>query len=116
MELWDNIWTNQRLGGNIFEYFQKDHPMTGEEIATELNTSRQHISQQLKKIMERAYNHVKVNNKDMTPFKIAVRLAVVFGINQRDENEVKKFFKLFPMEVRAKIKDDGKKVMVKYRL
>ncbi len=105
---------NELLGGNIFDFFEKYQPMSGREIAEELNTSRQHISQQLKRIMSKLYTRFCYENKELSPFEIAVLMAEVLGVNQRAESEVMKFFKLLPPAARLKIKNDGRKWMEIY--
>lgn len=101
-------------GGNIFDFYQKDHPMSGQEIAAELNTSRQHISQQLKRILAKLVVRFSFENKELSPFEVVVYMIEVLGINQRDESEVKKFFKLLPLEAQKKIANDGRKWLETY--
>lgn len=110
-----DYWMNEGLvGGNIFDFFEKWQPMSGEEIASELNTSRQHVSQLLKRIMEKIYNRERIEHKELTPFEVANHIQEILGVNQRDESEVKKFYKLFPPKIRAQIESDGREWKRKY--
>ena len=87
------------------------YPMNGEEIAEALNYSRQNVSQLLKRSLIKCYSHLVKTQKDMTPFEIASLMARMFnvGVNpeEKSEAEVKKFFKLFPANIRRKIKKDA---------
>ena len=104
-------------GANIFDtdYFIKEQPMSGEEIAAEYCQTRQNISRLLKEVMAKAYYKVKAMNKDMTPFELAVHMLEMFGMNQRKPGEIAKFFTLFPPELKVEIEKDGARILAKYR-
>jgi len=93
--------------GNIFDYYEKLVPMSGEQIAQELNTTRQNISSVLKRTMTKIYNRVQRENLEMSPFEVVVYISEILGVNQRGEQEISKFFKLFPPEIRQQIIEDG---------
>ena len=77
---------------------------TGAEIARELGITRQAVSSTLKRAMKKAYTEAK-KIENWSPFEAAVALSVMFG--QQDEN-IKKFFRLFPPDVRKEIEADAK--------
>jgi predicted DNA-binding protein YlxM (UPF0122 family) len=87
------------------------YPMNGEEIAEALNYSRQNVSQLLKRSLSKCYSHLVKTLKDMTSFEIAALMARMFnvGVNPEEESEaeVRKFFKLFPANIRRKVKKDA---------
>lgn len=92
------------------EWLADAYPMNGEEIALALNYSRQNVSQLLKRSLNKCYLHIAKTQKDMTPFEIAVLMARMFNVANSDEtsqSEVRKFFKLFPENIRRKIKKDA---------
>ena len=96
------------IGPNIWDYFQKESPMSGEEIADELGQTRQNVSRILKKIFGQTYYMVKNDEPEKSPFEIAIQMSRIFGLDYSMETEVKKFFRLFPPEIKRQIKKDGK--------
>ena len=105
---------NPDEGANIFEYFRKDAVMDGEEIADEFGTTRQNVSRILKDALAKFYLKVKILNKEMTPFEVATCMMEMLGVNQRDQNEISKFFTLFPPKLKSEIERDGKRILDKY--
>ena len=101
-------WTDDEYN----EWLEEAYPMNGEEIAGALDYSRQNVSQLLKRALGKCYSRLTVTQKDMTPFEIAALMSRMFnvGVNPEEENEaeVRKFFKLFPANIRRKIKQDAK--------
>ena len=93
------------------DWLEESYPMNGEEIAIALNYSRQNVSQLLKRSLSKCYLHLAKTEKDMTPFEIAALMSKMFnvGVDPEDSNEaeVRKFFKLFPANIRRKIKKDA---------
>jgi hypothetical protein len=81
--------------------------MNGQEIANELGISRQSVSNTLKKGLVKVYKAMKMEN-NTGPFETAVSIAVGFGV---DNQEYKKFFKLFPPAIRKEIEADGAKLI-----
>lgn len=79
-------------------------PMTGSEIAEELGIKRQAVSNTLKRALGKTYYGMKKMNKSK-PFETLVYLAIGFGVV---ETEMRKFYKLFPPDVRKEIKEDAK--------
>jgi hypothetical protein len=139
MNMFDNseslVVDGDENGGSIFQYFERLRPLSGEEMAkmpiwggefkrvyAENNkevyvidclgnqtTTRQHISQLIKRAMGKAYKAVKMEDPDMAPFAIAANLLLMFGVNHSDEKEVKKFFRLFPKDIKDAIVNDARK-------
>lgn len=109
------MFTPYEEGANIFNYFQKLSLMTGEEIADDLVCTRQNISRILKEIMSKIFKKVRLLNKDKTPFEVATIMLEMLGVNQREENEIVKFYTLFPPKLRNEIEQDGKRILAKYR-
>lgn len=93
------------------EWSSDPYPMNGEEIAEALNYSRQNISQLLKRALGKFYFKISQQQKDMSPFEIAVLMSNMLKVSGDDisESELKKFFKLFPVNIRSKIKKDAAK-------
>ena len=81
--------------------------MNGAEIAKELGISRQAVSQTIKRGLVKMYDALMKENST-GPFETAVNLAI--GLNVDDE-EYKKFFKLFPPKIRTSIEDDAKNLI-----
>lgn len=86
--------------------------MNGEEIAKALGYSRQSVSQLLKRALYKCYRQIARTQRDMTPFEIIMLLAKMLNVGMNIENngtEMKKFFRLFPGNIRRKIKKDAAK-------
>jgi hypothetical protein len=92
---------------NIWPFFEKLPIMTASEIGEELGQSRQNISQMLKRIFEKLYHEVRKDDPNMSPFKTAIFISKLLGIDYTAEMEVKKFFGLFPPSIRTLIKEDA---------
>jgi len=97
--------------GHIWDYFQKEPIMSGEEIAEEMVQTRQNVSRILKKIFGQTYHMIERLEPEKTPFQIAVHMSKVLGVDFSIETEVKKFFRLFPPEQKKLIEEDGTKRM-----
>jgi len=91
------------LGGSIIT----DNPMTGAEIARELGISRQAVSNNLKRAMTKVYQEVSKSERSWGPFEVAVAMSQMFGVEQDSPEELKKFFKLFPPNIRKEIEGDA---------
>ena len=93
--------------GHIWDYFQKEPIMSGEEIADEMVQTRQNVSRILKKIFGQTYHMIERLEPEKSPFHIAVHMSKVLGVDFSIETEVKKFFRLFPPEQKKLIEEDG---------
>ena len=80
-------------------------PQDGEQISKKLGITRQAVSQSIKRGMEKCYNAVGEMNEDQSPFQIACHLMAMFNVNE--EEETKKFIKLFPPHTRRLIIKDA---------
>jgi predicted transcriptional regulator len=86
--------------------------MSGAEIAKDLGISRQAVSNTLKRAMKKAFIEAK-KIEDWSAFETAVAMSVMFG---QDETDLKKFFRLFPPDIRKEIEADAiKKFGDKYK-
>lgn len=85
--------------------------LTGAEIAKEMGITRQAVSNTLKRAMKKAFDEFQKIDKNWDAFEVAVAMAQGFGdlTTGSDEVEMKKFFKLFPPDLRRKIESDAKK-------
>lgn len=79
--------------------------MSGAEIAKELGISRQAVSNTLKRAMKKVYIETRKIDKS-SPFEAAVIMSQIFDQGDQD---IKKFFKLFPPDIRKEIEADAKK-------
>jgi hypothetical protein len=93
---------------NIWEHFYRLPPMTGEKIAQELGQTRANVSRMLKKIFKNTYDMVHIWEPSYSPFDIGVHMAQMFGVDFSLDTEVKKFFRLFPLDLKELIENDGK--------
>lgn len=84
-----------------------DKPMTGAEIARELNITRQAVSNNLKRAMTKVYAEVSKSEKSWGPFEVATAMSQMFGVDQDSPEELKKFFKLFTPKIRKEIEQDA---------
>ena len=83
-----------------------DVPLSGSEIEEELKVSRQNISQILKRALRKAFYFIKKQDSSMSPFEIACYLAMMFKVD-RSSLEMRKFFNLFPPDVKELIEESG---------
>ena len=77
-------------------------PKSGEEIANELGTTRQYVSNTIKSGLKKLYKGVKAKNPDLTPFEVVNSIMVFFDI--KDTIEIEKFFNAFPPTIKNEIK------------
>ena len=105
MTIRDFIKEDEQIDKNIGLLWES---MTGAEIAKELGITRQAVSNTLKRAMKKMFLAMKKENPDMSDFDVAVSLQVGLGV---DDVDVKKFFKLFPPDVRKKIEASAKNMM-----
>lgn len=84
-----------------------DIPMSGAEIANELGISRQAVSNTLKRAMKKIYLGVQKIEENWTPFQIASSMIEAFNITNQEE--INKFYRLFPPEIKELIEEDAQK-------
>jgi len=82
-------------------------PMTVAQIARELGITRQAVSNNLKRAMSKVYVEVRNTEKSWGPFEVGVAMSQMFGVEQDSQEELKKFFKLFPPKLRKEIETDA---------
>lgn len=83
--------------------------LTGAEIAKELGITRQAVSNTLKRAMKKMFDEFQKMDKNWDAFEVAVAMSQGFGDLTNNEVEMKKFFKLFPPDLRRKIEKDAEK-------
>jgi predicted DNA-binding protein YlxM (UPF0122 family) len=74
-----------------------------------LNISRQAVSNTLKRAMAKIHKGFKKLDSTWDDFETAVAMSQGFSDLVNDEVELKKFFRLFPPDLRKKIEADAKK-------
>jgi hypothetical protein len=83
-----------------------DRPMSGSEIADALGgMSRQAVSNVLKKAMKKYYKEVRKLDPSWTPFECICTMMKMFHV-PNDDAEIKKFFQLFPPDVKKEVTED----------
>lgn len=80
-----------------------EKPMTGEDIAKYFGVGRQAISNTLKRALGKTYYGMKKLN-NTSPFETMVYISIGLEVS---ENEMKKFFMLFPPKIRTEIEKDA---------
>lgn len=93
---------------NNFAMFKSGKPMHGTDISKELGVTRMAISQALKRSFRKIYNSLKKTNGYYDPFEIAVVMSQMFRVSIDSENEMTKFFNLFPANIKQEIKEHAK--------
>jgi len=88
----------------VLENTEISEQMSGAAIAKELGISRQAVSNTLKRAMKKAYIEARKIDKS-SPFEAAVILSQIFD---QGEDDIKKFFKLFPPDIRKEIEADAR--------
>lgn len=83
-----------------------DRAMNGEEIAKELEITRQSVSSVLKIAMKKVFLKTAQLDKEWTPFQVATVMSQMFKVSQAED--LKKFFNLFPSDIRSLIETDAK--------
>jgi predicted DNA-binding protein YlxM (UPF0122 family) len=82
---------------------------TGAEIAQEMGITRQAVSQTLKRALKKVYIETRKLDKGWDAFETAVVLSQMFDVGEEDD--LSKFIRLFPPEIRKEIEADAKKRM-----
>jgi len=83
--------------------------MNGEQIAEELNITRQAVSNSLKRGMRKCYLYVRRTWPELGPLAASIFLMKWLdniGSIEFDMNEIKKFNSLFPPDIRKEISLD----------
>lgn len=75
--------------------------MSGQEVADQLNVSRSSISQTLKKSMKKVYYRIRNVYGLSSPIEVLAMMADIFNVNS--ESEYKKFFNLFPPNIKGEV-------------
>lgn len=83
-----------------------DRPLDGSDIAIELNITRQAVSNLLKRGMKKFYMQVKKLDPDWGPFDCSCAMLRMLNIGN-NEQEIKKFYQLFPPDIRKEIEADA---------
>jgi predicted transcriptional regulator len=93
-----------------FDYveFETGRHMTGQDIADELNLTRARVSQLIKKGIKTIYYRLKNKYRDYSSIQIVAAMASVFNI--KTDVEYKKFFRLFPKNIRRKINEEAREI------
>jgi hypothetical protein len=94
-------------GGNM--HYVKCEPMSGEEIAQALNITRQAVSNSLKRGMRKCYQYIRQTWPELSPLSAVVFLMKWLdqvGTIDFDRDEIKKFNRLFPPDIRREIEID----------
>lgn len=81
-------------------------PMNGSEIASSLGITRQAVSNILKRSMKKFYDQVTVMDEQWGPFDRSCAMMRMLGVDSSEE-EIKKFYMLFPPEIRNEIEKDA---------
>jgi len=109
---------------SIREYIKKDEQVdinldkileqyTGAEVAKELGITRQAVSNTLKRAMKKVFLEFQKVDKSWDAFETAVAMSQGFSdlVMGSDEVELKKFFRLFPPDIKKRIEQDAEKRM-----
>lgn len=80
--------------------------MTIQEIANDINTSKQNVNQILKRAMRKVFHKAWSLNKEWSPLEVLFGLSCFFNIKQ--ESDFKRFYYDFPEDIKTIIKDSLK--------
>lgn len=81
-------------------------PMNGSEIAESLGITRQAVSNILKRAMKKFYDQVAIMDTEWGPFDRSCAMMRMLNVDNNIE-EIKKFYMLFPPDVRDEIEADA---------
>jgi len=87
--------------------YENNIHMTGQSIGEHLGISKCAISQSLKKSIKRIYYSIKRKHKKITSIEIICTMASMFNI--KSDSEYKKFFKMFPKNIKGYVYAEYKK-------
>jgi len=80
--------------------------MTNVEIAKELGTTKQYITNTIKSALRKIYKNIKEDHEEFSPFEIFQAMALALGVEKQKDLSI--FFGLMPPELRKKIKEDAR--------
>lgn len=83
-------------------------PLSGSEIAEELGITRQAVSNLLKRAMKKFYLKTSKLDNEWGPFEASCAMLKMLNVGNTAE-EVKKFYLLFPKDIRDEIEADALK-------
>lgn len=95
--------------GKKVAVFKTGKSMNGTDVAKELGVTRMAVSQSLKRSLKKIYYMLKKSNRHLDPFEIAVIMSQLLCVSLDCENEVNKFFNLFPVDIKREIKYHAEK-------
>ena len=75
--------------------------MSGSEVARKLDISRSAVSQSLKRSIKRIFYSIKRKNQKASTIQIMCSMASMFNV--QSEKEYKRFFRLFPDNIKGEI-------------
>ena len=81
-------------------------PKDGSMIATELGCTRQAVSNILKRAMKKFYIEAGKIDETWGPFDRSVSMMKMFNVDH-NADDIKKFYTLFPPDVRKEIEQDA---------
>lgn len=87
--------------------------MTLQEIARDINTSKQNVNQILKRALRKVFKKMKKLNPEMLSFDLILNLAKTLNITK--EKDILNFFNDFPADVRQEIENDIKNKNLKIK-
>lgn len=85
-------------------------PMSGAQIAREMNITRQAVSYTIRKSMGKLYHHVLDNKLADGPFNTILYLMITLGVTNSDINDIQQFLKLFDKKIIAEVKEEASKM------
>ena len=80
--------------------------MDGSEIAISMGITRQAVSNILKRAMKKFFLEVKKMDKEWGAFDTSCAMMKMLGVDN-NVNDIKKFYMLFPPDIRKEIEDDA---------
>lgn len=92
---------NEHIYEKLADYDSNVGLRSYEDIATILSTSKQNVSQTVKKVMGKLYSRLKRNNPNYSCYEIVYGLMQYFNI--RTEKETEDFISSFPTYLQEKI-------------
>lgn len=87
--------------------------LTGTEIANNLEITRQDASQTLKRALRKVFIYLRKSDSDLSDFEIASYMAQMFHVDNKNQKEMRKFFKLFPKDLKRQIKNTAMELIRK---
>ena len=88
--------------------FETGEHMSGADIARELNITRSAVSQSLRRSIKRIYSYIKNRNNGLSTIEVMSIMANMFNV--KTNSQYKKFFNLFPINIKGEFYAEAKKV------